>query len=86
MLQSIEHMGPRPLRGFTHPSPIGLLDLTEVAAILCVSMPTLRKLRRQSHRFPRPFKVGKRRCIRLQDLEAWAAREAQAANGDESQT
>ncbi len=60
-------------------SPLGLLDQTEVAAVLGVSQPTLRKMRKDPN-FPVPFRVGKRQCIRLEDLQAWAARAAQAAN------
>ena len=61
-------------------SPLGLLDQTEVAAVLGVSAPTLRKIRAGDPHFPVPFRLGKRRCIRLEDLQQWAARAAQAAN------
>jgi predicted DNA-binding transcriptional regulator AlpA len=61
-------------------SPLGLLDQGEVAAVLGVSAPTLRKIRANDPSFPTPFRLGKRRCTRLEDLQQWAAGAAQAAN------
>jgi excisionase family DNA binding protein len=61
-------------------SPLGLLDQTEVAAVLGVSAPTLRKIKANDPNFPTPFRLGKRRCIRLDDLQEWLAGAAQAAN------
>jgi predicted DNA-binding transcriptional regulator AlpA len=71
----------RPVRASVLPSsPLGLLDQTETAAVLGVSAPTLRKIRSSDPSFPVAFRLGKRRCIRLEDLQQWAARAAQAAN------
>jgi predicted DNA-binding transcriptional regulator AlpA len=61
-------------------SPLGLLDQTETAAVLGVSAPMLRKIKANDPNFPTPFRLGKRRCIRLEDLQQWAALAAQAAN------
>ena len=53
------------------PTPLGLLDFSEIARALGVSTPTLERLSRRDATFPRLFKIGGKRFARLTDLQTW---------------
>lgn len=82
MFQTNEHLvDAQPTRTASlSTSALGLLSQTEVAAVLGVSMPYLRRMQAADPSFPVPFRLGKRLCVRLEDLQRWADRSAQTAN------
>ena len=60
------------------PTQLGVVDIGSVASLLRISPPTLERLLRKDPTFPRPFKIGNRRHVRLVDLQAWIDRQAGA--------
>ena len=53
-----------------------LVNVSEVAAMLCVSRPTVYQLMRRED-FPAAVKIGSRRLIHLAKLEEWAAKQTE---------
>jgi predicted DNA-binding transcriptional regulator AlpA len=60
-------------------SPLGLVDFEELGDLLRVSRPTLERLIRKDHTFPRLFRIGGKRYARFDDLRIWVEQLARAA-------
>jgi predicted DNA-binding transcriptional regulator AlpA len=69
-------------------NPLGLVDFEELGDLLRVSRPTLERLIRKDHTFPRLFRIGGKRYARASTtcasgLSNWRARrDARSLQGD----
>ena len=60
-------------------SPLGVVDLVQVCELLGVSRTWIEKVVRSDPTFPRPFRIGARRHIKVSDLQLWVDQKARAA-------
>ncbi|HUJ38318.1 MAG TPA: helix-turn-helix domain-containing protein [Hyphomicrobium sp.] len=60
-------------------SPLGVVDIEQVCALLGVSRWWIEQQIRRDRTFPRCFKIGARRHVKLSDLQAWVEAHARAA-------
>jgi predicted DNA-binding transcriptional regulator AlpA len=60
-------------------SPLGVIDIAQVCELLGVSRTWVEKQIRADRTFPRCFKIGARRHVKITDLQAWVEAQARAA-------
>ncbi len=60
-------------------SGLGVIDIDQVSELLGVSRTWVEKTLRSDPTFPRPFRLGARRHIKLSDLQMWVDQKARAA-------
>ena len=60
-------------------SPLGVIDMDQVCELLGVSRTWIEKVVRSDATFPRPFRIGARRHIKVSDLQLWVDQKARAA-------
>ncbi len=70
---------PAVVRAAPSVSPLGVVDIDQVSELLGVSRTWVEKTLRSDPTFPRPFRLGARRHIKLSDLQMWVDQKARAA-------
>ena len=60
-------------------TPLGVVDADGAAELLRISRRTLDRLLRTDRSFPKMFKIGAHRYVRLADLQGWIDLRARAA-------